>query len=92
MDKKKGEGIDFNAYNLRPAGSYLDDIKTDFSDFLNIIEEADAAAKELADELRALFPKTREIHIDPLSLSVACHIGEGALAVACSKFVPELDA
>ena len=51
----------------------------------------DAAAKEFADELRALFPKTREIQIDPLSLSVACHIGEGALAVACSKFIPELD-
>lgn len=26
-----------------------------------------------------------EIHMDPLSLSVACHIGPGALAVTCSK-------
>lgn len=26
-----------------------------------------------------------EIHMDPLSLSVACHIGPGALAVACTK-------
>ena len=28
----------------------------------------------------------------PLSLSVSCHIGPGALALACSKKVPELDA
>ena len=46
------------------------------------------AAQELADELRALYPKTRPIQMDPLSLSVACHIGEGALAVACSKCLP----
>lgn len=26
-----------------------------------------------------------DIHMDPLSLSVACHIGPGALAVTCSK-------
>lgn len=26
-----------------------------------------------------------EIHMDPLSLSVACHIGPGALAVTCSR-------
>ena len=42
----------------------------------------------MADELRALYPKTRPIQMDPLSLSVACHIGEGALAVACSKCLP----
>lgn len=45
------------------------------------------AAEELAAELRALYPKTRAIRIDPLSLSVACHIGKGALAIACSKQV-----
>jgi fatty acid-binding protein DegV len=26
-----------------------------------------------------------DIHVDPLSLSVACHIGPGSLAVACCK-------
>ena len=31
-----------------------------------------------------LFPDT-DIHIDPLSLSVACHIGPGALAIAAVK-------
>lgn len=38
----------------------------------------------LKRELQEAFPGY-DIHIDPLSLSVACHIGPGALAVACSK-------
>ena len=44
----------------------------------------DELAQELAAELRELFPET-EVHVDPLSLSVACHIGPGALAIAASK-------
>lgn len=43
-----------------------------------------AAAAEFADTLKDAFG-LEEIHIDPLSLSVSCHIGPGALAVACSK-------
>ncbi len=43
------------------------------------------AALELREELKTMFPETGEIHIDPLSLSVSCHIGPGALAIACSK-------
>ena len=30
--------------------------------------------------------------MDPLSLSISCHIGPGALAVACSRKIPELEA
>lgn len=44
----------------------------------------DEMAQELAAELRELFPET-EVRVDPLSLSVACHIGPGALAIAASK-------
>ena len=44
----------------------------------------DEMAQELAAELRELFSET-EVHVDPLSLSVACHIGPGALAIAASK-------
>lgn len=36
------------------------------------------------EELQNEFP-SYEIHMDPLSLSIACHIGYGALAIACSK-------
>lgn len=44
------------------------------------IETARRFKEELAEE----FPGF-DIHMDPLSLSVACHIGPGALAVACCK-------
>lgn len=43
-------------------------------------------AQEWKKELEQAFPGY-EIHMDPLSLSVACHIGHGALAVACAKKV-----
>lgn len=49
----------------------------------------EAAALELREELKAAFPETGEIHIDPLSLSVSCHIGPGALAIACAKAVEQ---
>lgn len=43
-------------------------------------------AAEWKKELEESFPGM-DIHMDPLSLSVACHIGPGALAVAVSKKV-----
>lgn len=42
------------------------------------------AATQLKEEVAAQFPGF-DIHMDPLSLSVACHIGPGALAIACCK-------
>jgi DegV family protein with EDD domain len=42
------------------------------------------AALEFKAEAEKIFPGY-DIHIDPLSLSVACHIGPGALALACCK-------
>ena len=49
------------------------------------------AAEAFRQEVQEAFPGL-EIHMDPLSLSVSCHIGPGALAVACSKKIPELEA
>lgn len=43
-------------------------------------------AEEFKKEVQEVFPDF-DIHMDPLSLSVACHIGHGALAVACCKKV-----
>lgn len=40
-------------------------------------------AEDWKGELSAAFPG-QAFHMDPLSLSVSCHIGYGALAVACS--------
>ena len=42
---------------------------------------------EFAQEVRAAFPGIR-VQEDVLSLSIACHIGPGALAIACSKKIP----
>ena len=40
-----------------------------------------------AEEVKEKFPNL-DFHMDPLSLSVACHIGYGALAIACTvKYV-----
>ena len=49
------------------------------------------AAEAFRQEVQEAFPGL-EFHMDPLSLSVSCHIGPGALAVACSKKIPELEA
>ena len=38
----------------------------------------------LAQEIREAFPDISVTDCDPLSLSVSCHIGPGALAVAVS--------
>lgn len=46
----------------------------------------DEAAAEFVQELKAHFG-VEEIVCNPLSLSVSCHIGPGALAVACSKII-----
>ncbi len=44
-------------------------------------------AQQYAEELRERFPDIEVCHVDPLSLSVSCHIGPGALACACcSKY------
>lgn len=42
---------------------------------------------EFSKEVRAAFPAFR-VQDDVLSLSIACHIGPGALAIACSKKIP----
>lgn len=41
-------------------------------------------AQEFIEEVKQAFPNN-EVFVSPLSLSVSCHIGPGALAIACSK-------
>lgn len=48
------------------------------------------AAKAFREEVKAVFPGVDDIVVNPLSLSVSCHIGPGALALTCSKEIPEL--
>ena len=49
------------------------------------------AAENFKKEVQEAFPGM-EIRMDPLSLSISSHIGPGALAVACSRKIPELEA
>ncbi len=46
----------------------------------NNAEAAEALKEELAEEY-----SDYDIHVEPLSLSIACHIGPGSLAIACCK-------
>ncbi len=48
-----------------------------------------ATAEDFKAQVKTSFPGM-DIVLQPLSLSVACHIGPGALAVAVSKVIPEL--
>ena len=47
-------------------------------------------ANEWAEVVKEAFPEY-DFHMDPLSLSVACHIGYGSLAIAVSAYVPEVE-
>ncbi|MBO6138316.1 MAG: DegV family protein [Lachnospiraceae bacterium] len=49
------------------------------------------AAEQFVQEISEAFEgyPVKAIHADPLSLSIACHIGPGALAMACTKVLPE---
>ena len=46
------------------------------------------AAEAFREEVKKAFPDN-EIVMNPLSLSVSCHIGPGAIAIACSKAIDE---
>ena len=48
----------------------------------------EANARMFAQEIADTFPDFGKIVVNALSLSVACHIGPGALAIACSKKFP----
>lgn len=48
----------------------------------------EANARMFAQEIADTFPDFGKIVVNALSLSVACHIGPGALAIACSKKIP----
>ena len=70
-----------------------DDIANRFGEdiYLDVIHSHNQeAAEEFRKEALETFPNVKEIHIFPLSLSVSCHIGPGALAFTCSKIHKEI--
>lgn len=75
----------------------LDAIQKDFKERFNNDEDGDMglfiahtqnydAAVEFREEVLKVFPG-KDIEIADLSLSVSCHIGPGALALACAKCI-----
>ena len=71
------------------------DLETRFKDFVEKNEmrlyvahtNCKDKAEKFAEDVRKEIPNIPLEIIDPLSLSVACHIGDGALAVACSRII-----
>lgn len=69
------------------------DLNNRFSEFLEKGEmrlalahtDNDEEIKIFAEEVKAAFPDVPVSFIDPLSLSVSCHIGPGSLAVVCMR-------
>ena len=69
------------------------DLNTRFADFVKKGEMRifvahtanDEEAEIFAEELKANFPEVPFLYINPLSLSVSCHIGPGALACAVAR-------
>ena len=69
------------------------DLTNRFADFVKKGEmrmyvahtDNDAEAQAFAEELKANFPEIPFLYINPLSLSVSCHIGPGSLAVAIGR-------
>ena len=43
-----------------------------------------AVAEQFKEQVLQALPGF-DVHMDPLSLSIACHIGPGSLALACSQ-------
>lgn len=73
---------DFTNRFCDPAGEHM---------YLEIAYTYDIKAASLfKNEMQTIF-SGQEIYMAPLSLSVSCHIGPGALAIACSRKIPELE-
>ena len=77
----------------------IEAIKNDFETrFKDLVDKGEMAlgvahtanyeeAMKFKNELAAIFPNVPVIFADPLSLSVSCHIGPGALACACYRVI-----
>lgn len=99
----QGEKLDSfaKARTVKQAKSMMiEAMKKDFTDRFNDAEGKNMylqiaytydleAAEAFKTEVQEAFPGM-DIIMAPLSLSVSCHIGPGAIAIACSKKVPEL--
>ena len=71
------------------------DFETRFAEYVKAGEmtlavahtDNDAEAQRFKEEIETAFPNVPVMFVDPLSLSVSCHIGPGALAIASARVV-----
>ena len=76
IDAIKKDMVDLLHEDLSGENCYIDMAYT---------EDTEAIAR-FKEEVQAEWPN-HEIMVDPLSLSVSCHIGPGSIAVTCTKKV-----
>lgn len=80
---KQAKGMMINAIG-RDLAERFGDPEAE-ADYLQIAHTRnEEAAREFAQELQTAYPGA-DIYVDHLALSIACHVGPGTLAVACTK-------
>lgn len=93
LDKYRMTTVTMKQAKAAMVDGLKNDFATRFQKFRNNGEMAIAVAhtqnfekaEEFKGELEKIFPDVPVFYTDPLSLSVACHIGPGALAAACMR-------
>lgn len=68
------------------------DIETRFAGQKVLIKGAYTCSEEAAESWRARIAERfpgHHVTLDPLALSISCHIGEGATAITCTAEIPE---
>lgn len=74
----------------RELGERMEDRRAE-NTYLEIAHTSnEAMAREFEEQIHEIYPQA-EIYTDRLSLSIACHIGPGSLACACTKKLKELE-
>lgn len=85
--------LSFNQAKIRMINAIKKDLETNFKEYYEngemVLEIAHTnipdEAEKFRQEVQRAFPNMTISSVDPLSLSVACHIGPGAIAIATSR-------
>ncbi len=87
--------LSFGQAKMRMINAIKKDLETVFKEYYDkgemVLEIAHTNIPEEAEkfkqEIQRNFPNMQITYIDPLSLSVACHIGPGSLAIATTRVI-----
>ncbi len=85
---KQGKAMMMNAIQ-KDLETRLQDPECRYTHLAVVHSQDPAAAEEFRKELADRYPQAGEIEIDSLSLSIACHIGPGCLAVTATRKMAE---